>query len=304
MALFYFAQLSIALYRVFIGLDNQAVIRALSDQNLKSGHFLLDEIHQVAKALRDKQIRNHGSFDLQIHWVPGHAGLEGNEIADQHAKEGAAGRQSLPNKLPILLRKPLPHSASAIKASTKKITRDCWARRWQSSKQYKRIRNYNRSLPSPKFMLATSNIPRNTASLIIQLHTNHIALNHHLHRIGKADSPDCPGCDTGIVETIDHVLLECPMYRTARKTLRDRFGTTTLSTFSPLHVLGRFSQPFSDPLGAFPPSDFNFYNPSKSSNFITTKNPMSSHLQRCTQSTYGSHNSLPAQRAAACSLIN
>jgi hypothetical protein len=178
----------------------------------------------MATKLNDKQVKLGGSFSLDIHWVPGHKGLKENETADQQAKQAARGHQSHPDDLPQLLHKPLPLSASAAKAATKKSTSTRWNSRWRTSRRFKRMRTIDPSPPSHTFLSSLSNTPRNTSSLIVQLRTGHIALNHHLHKIGKSISPDCPGCGPGNPETIDHILLACPMYRSARKTLRDRFG--------------------------------------------------------------------------------
>ncbi|KAJ3979186.1 hypothetical protein F5890DRAFT_1421700, partial [Lentinula detonsa] len=53
------------------------------------------------------------------------------------------------------------------------------------------------------------------------------ALNYHLHRIAKTNSPNCPHCDImgqQTKETVKHYLLECPAYRKERFNLRRKMG--------------------------------------------------------------------------------
>ncbi|KAF8976887.1 hypothetical protein BDQ17DRAFT_167495 [Cyathus striatus] len=41
----------------------------------------------------------------------------------------------------------------------------------------------------------------------------------HLHRIGKADSPNCRKCSMNSLESVEHYLLRCPAYSDRRKPL-------------------------------------------------------------------------------------
>jgi hypothetical protein len=72
---------------------------------------------------------------------------------------------------------------------------------------------------------------RKQAALLIQIRTGHIALNKHLFRIGKADSPTCAAC-RGADETVHHFLFRCPAYRTQRDGLEQtlRRGATAVNT--------------------------------------------------------------------------
>ena len=65
-----------------------------------------------------------------------------------------------------------------------------------------------------------------STSKIIQLRTGHCSLNSYLHRFGLADSPLCE-CGTG-EETVEHFLLECPLYREQRTELRNKAGTMNM----------------------------------------------------------------------------
>ncbi|KAF9006212.1 hypothetical protein BDQ17DRAFT_1239291, partial [Cyathus striatus] len=51
---------------------------------------------------------------------------------------------------------------------------------------------------------------------ITQLVTEHIALNKHLHRIGKVASPMCTKCNMNFPESVDHFLLQCLAFANQR----------------------------------------------------------------------------------------
>jgi hypothetical protein len=66
--------------------------------------------------------------------------------------------------------------------------------------------------PSKKFPCLVKDLNRKQASLLFQLRSGHVALNHHLFRIHRSETPSCPHCQGIIVETIKHFLLNCPQY--------------------------------------------------------------------------------------------
>ncbi|KAF9258530.1 ribonuclease H-like protein, partial [Marasmius fiardii PR-910] len=88
--------------RVTINLDGKSAIQALAQRSPMAGQYLLEAIHSMtAHRLCPK---------ITFRWIPGHEGIEGNEEADARAKRAADGDSSNPNKLPELLRTPLPCS--------------------------------------------------------------------------------------------------------------------------------------------------------------------------------------------------
>jgi len=91
------------------------------------------------------------------------------------------------------------------------------------------------------FLKLTANYPKWLMSLLINLRTNHIALNKHLHRIGKSDSPHCTHCPQ-TPETMHHFLFECPKYNQECHILVNQLGRSTtslpflLTTGSPIAI--------------------------------------------------------------------
>jgi hypothetical protein len=77
--------------------------------------------------------------------------------------------------------------------------------------------------PSNAFLKLISPLSKKQASLLTGLRTGHIALNDHLNRIKRADSPMCPHCPTAI-ESVKHYILDCPHYARERQVLRNLLG--------------------------------------------------------------------------------
>jgi ribonuclease HI len=63
---------------VIIFIDNQASIRAINNPTSQSGQYILRQIIQELNLRLNRRI--------EIHWIPAHIEIEGNEIADRLAK--------------------------------------------------------------------------------------------------------------------------------------------------------------------------------------------------------------------------
>ncbi|KZV90369.1 hypothetical protein EXIGLDRAFT_581638, partial [Exidia glandulosa HHB12029] len=68
---------------IVILLDNQAAITRTHTPRAKSGQLITDAILDEATRLRTR----HPNAQLRLVWVPGHEDVEGNELADLHAKQ-------------------------------------------------------------------------------------------------------------------------------------------------------------------------------------------------------------------------
>ena len=74
--------------KVTVLLDSQAAITQIQGTEPGPGQALAIQAHEAASWLQERRVK------VTIQWVPGHAGVEGNEQADQAAKQAAA--KSLP----------------------------------------------------------------------------------------------------------------------------------------------------------------------------------------------------------------
>jgi hypothetical protein len=247
------------MFKVTIGLDNQAVLLGLQNQKSKPGHHILDKIHDTLQDFQVKQARKRGikvagyrrgkgrakledgsmgwkEWELEqwceVHfvWTPGHEEIEGNERADEEAQSVAKGESSTVNQLPpILRRKRLPISISATRQILKTKWKRQWNEEWAASPRHERAKKIDNSLLTDNYLHIISQLQRNQASILTQLRTGHVPLNQILHRIKRADSPECPHCRQGTIESLTHYLLFCPRYTRARALLQHRLPRNTLT---------------------------------------------------------------------------
>ena len=145
-----------------------------------------------------------GGREVRAQWVPSHCGIDFNEEADRVAREAAQLPQQ---RVPVDLRTITRAVARAARDETVKAWPIGWFRRLMGGR-----------LPPP-----VSGLERARAVDVHQLRAGHWAGSRaYLHRIGRAPSPTCGGCDDDQCEAArcpicreepdkpDHVLLRCP----------------------------------------------------------------------------------------------
>jgi len=78
--------------KVIICIDNQAAIRAVENPSNSSGQHLVKFIIKFIEKLRSNGV------EVELHWVPAHIGIDGNESADIAAKQATGWRQKKNNR--------------------------------------------------------------------------------------------------------------------------------------------------------------------------------------------------------------
>ena len=212
-----------------IGLDSQGVIKALCMELTNPGQHIAVEALRIARHLHDRV--GNARYNLTIRWTAGHVGISSNEKADKEAKLAADGHNSDSKDLPKYIRKKLKLSVSALRQANNKERNEAWKKEWMASKSYTRLRTKDTENPvCQKFITLTSDhrIPRRMASLIFQLRVGHVPLNKYLHRFKKVDNASCPACSDPH-ESVEHYLLQCPIYAHERWPLLARFKRTVPS---------------------------------------------------------------------------
>ena len=134
-----------------------------------------------------------------LHWCPGHENIEGNEKADYYAK--------LSIRKTVYIEVPLP--LSALKEKCRKMSKELWETRWNSSDNASVTKNFfpNLSCIEPKFT---------SCHEMTQILTGHSRLNYDLQRHGLSDSSLCR---CGEVESPTHFLFWCPNFDRKRRPL-------------------------------------------------------------------------------------
>ena len=139
------------------------------------------------------------SFDIKVIWIPGHAGIDGNEHADRAANAGRA-----------LSQEAVPLAPEAVASFLKEQSAAEWARRYSSGPQNTHFQ-LTGGVPLP-----TGELSREEATTLFRLRVDRapFALGT-LARFGRAESAFCP-CGSGEQDSL-HILLDCPNFSTQRR---------------------------------------------------------------------------------------
>ncbi|VDI56199.1 Hypothetical predicted protein [Mytilus galloprovincialis] len=190
---------------------NTESIKIFSDSQSAIGILTLNwKSDNYGKTIHDIKIgilalKSEGII-VSIEWTPGHADIQGNELADQLAKKAAQEAEKI-QSIPIFTKQDIQKGA-------KDSVMLKWQNRWDTSEKGRRYyafqQNVKNTLPKDK---PSTEIYRITTSL----RTGYCNLNSYKSMI-------CPAlidkCSCGQIETVDHYLLDCENYEEAREKLR------------------------------------------------------------------------------------
>lgn len=171
-------------------------------QSIKANPFSSKVSYPLVLSIRQSLWECHTrNLEISLAWIPSHTGIQGNEIADTHAKE-AIEIGSLDYS----------HCYFYDLFSSAKSDLDCsWLRQYERSILVKG-RHYGDiqpSIPPKPWFYRFRQANKQTTSVICRLRIGHTCTPSRLHRWGIVQSPLCPcGLEEG---TADHILLNCPM---------------------------------------------------------------------------------------------
>ena len=136
-----------------------------------------------------------------LHWVPGHAGLQGNKITDELARGGS------------LLGFLVPQPALGVSRQDIQKRLSCWLvnehwARWCGLGNTQTQAQELISGPSLGAKAKILSFNRTQSRAVIGLLTGHNNLRRHLHLLRLLDSPLCRRCGVK-EETSAHILCEC-----------------------------------------------------------------------------------------------
>jgi hypothetical protein len=145
--------------------------------------------------------------DVKFQFIPAHKEIGGNEAADRAAKEAHSLRYRT--------------LTPASKEETVRSIHDAFLNRWNNH-WLENVRATGKGLFLTQIKHKIENWPwalhgsRVIETSMARLGVGHAGVRSHLARFNLADSPNC---QCGAVETIEHLLLMCPIYRQHRTTL-------------------------------------------------------------------------------------
>src|SRR5438034_2108725 len=157
-------------------------------------------IDQLATSLVDD------NREVNIGWIPGHQGVEGNERADQAVKKAAARSTATSNE-----KVSLAHVRRA-QTEVREAHRQDWLSNALRNKASERRRRY-RAQNGWRQDSALAAASRRLVCCYVQLKSGHAAIEAHLTRIKARNSSACTHCGA-MNESVCHVLLECREWRT------------------------------------------------------------------------------------------
>ena len=184
--------------------DSQTAVGIIT-LNWVSDHYLdvIKKINENISSLESK------GWNLEIVWTPGHSEVQGNDVADRLAKEAAMEAKELGEETSIV-------TVQDIKRHARVSIRYKWQQRWdigESGRDFYLCKPFLKSNPR----LDYPNIK--LYKKMLQLRTGYSKLNDYRHKLGQVETRYC---ECGQIETVQHYLLECPLYDEARYTLLKR----------------------------------------------------------------------------------
>jgi hypothetical protein len=135
-----------------------------------------------------------------LYWVPGHAGIRGNEIADELARGGSARGFLGPEPALEVSRREVQHRLNRWLVNQHRAA-------WRNLGALRQARELI-SGPDPGTKAKLMSFNRTQSKAVVGLLTGHSTLRRHLHLLGLVDSPLCNRCG-GKEETSAHILCEC-----------------------------------------------------------------------------------------------
>jgi len=196
-------------YTIFV--DSTSAIKRCFHDRLGPGQQLQRTLNGWCREMGER------GDSLTIRWVPGHANIEGNEVADFWAKNAAQNRGYATNKAYLNETSLAFMSRKATEARSDGTTK--WIAEHSSKRsQYKP--------PTRKGMRKPlKNIRKGLAARYYQLLTGHAITAVYLHdKIKTIDSDQCWWCESGKRQSRHHLFTECERWLPQIKTLWKEVG--------------------------------------------------------------------------------
>jgi ribonuclease HI len=181
---------------ILICSDSQAALKALTGCKFSS--------RTVWSCLQ--KLQSLGNLNnVTLIWVPGHCGIEGNERADELARQ-KVNEQIADFHLPV--------PSCLVKENISKHIHKKFERLWSSTTGQRQSKEMMHEL-SKKRSEDLLQLTRKDVRLVTHLITGHGLMKYHLHKLGLAEEGKCRLC-CNEEETARHLLCECPALKTRR----------------------------------------------------------------------------------------
>ena len=186
--------------KIFV--DSQAALLALNNKHRITSRLVGDTIHNL----------NLVPGTVRLVWIKAHVGHEGNEKADELAKEGTLLEVVQSNIA-------MPHQVMRSKVMTAFL--EIWHYEWDKYSEARQSKQFY-SKPDPIKAKYVYKLSRKKLGRFIRIITGHNNLNYHRSNINPDNNQTCRFCQISLTrESFFHFATECPSFALSR---REIFG--------------------------------------------------------------------------------
>lgn len=176
--------------KICICSDSQAALNALKAFTCQS-----KLVWECTRVLNQLASRN----EVTLYWVPGHCGIEGNELADELARSGSETRFIGPEPFCGV-------SECALRLQLSKWEASMVGSNWNTTEACRQAKCF--ITPNIKNTRRLLSLHKKDLRIMSGLLTGHCPSKYHLKKIGRANASECRFCQEED-ETAEHLLCDC-----------------------------------------------------------------------------------------------
>jgi hypothetical protein len=185
-----------------------------NSQCLFSGYGIIQNNVPLTQITPSVLVLNSTRHTMGLYWVPGHARVRGNEIADKLARDGSVQRLVGPETFFGVSRQNIRRNMKCWMENQHLVL---WRGPCSTQGQAQKL------ISGPDLATGARLLFFNrTQSRVIGLLTGHNTLRRHLYIMGLSNNPICRKCSTE-EETPVHILCECEALASLRHTYLGSF---------------------------------------------------------------------------------